>query len=336
MKFFVTGASGQLGSALVKRLIHDGHETVAYLRHSSKEERLKGLPVTIGRGSLFDPLGLKKWMKGCDGVFHVAGLISWAKQDRRKILQSNVEGTRQVIQIAKELKISRVLVTGSVLGVGLPNRKTPVDETFAYNGKRRGIVYSLSKHQAQEFALAQAAPGFDVLSVNPGFIVGPESHLLRALQGEKLPFYFPGGTSFVSLPDVVNGHLLAYERGKSGEKYLLAGDNLSYQRAFSQIADYFGKEPPAYTLPGLALQWLTLFTETWRRVLRKQPPKITHQLAKVVSAHHYYSSKKAEAELGWTWTPLRESLQQLVRAERTLRETPQELGKLRLVSADGS
>lgn len=305
MKVLVTGASGRLGSALVKRLLVDGHEVIAFLRHSSSDARLQDLPITIARSALLDRLGLKKWMKGCDGVFHVAGLVSFAERDREKLTLANTRAMQSVLEVAKDVKVPRVVVTSASAVFG-ESQGTPRDETSPL--VRSGIPYIDTKSEGQQIALSLAEPGFDVVVVNPGVILDRETTWIKTVLAGRMSQVYPGFASFVSVNDAVDGHVKAFARGRSGVSYNLCGETASYREVAELVAHEARVSPPAQVSAALLLLVSAYCRERVSDWLKRPVPDVPYALAQFLSRRYAFSSHRADQDLGWRAEPLLQTI----------------------------
>lgn len=315
MRVAVTGATGFLGSNLVRLLLEYGHEVRIVRRAKSNRLLIEGLAVEEHVGDIRDKASLDGAFAGCDVVFHTAANVAvfGARRDRQQA--TNVNGTSNVLQACLEQGVGRVVHTSSIAAIGLPEKGRLADEDQPFNWGPYDMSYMDSKHQAEEEARRFLARGLPVVIVNPANIFGPgDIHfhlgaLLLVVQGGKVPAVPSGGFGVCDVTDVARGHIGAAEAGRVGERYILGGENLTFREMVTTVAEVVGAQPPRWTIPdallpvgGLLMEGLSLFTH--------KPPLLTRRSATLGARHIYYSSAKAERELGYAITPFRESVRQ--------------------------
>lgn len=315
MKAGVTGATGFLGSNLVRLLLEQGHQVRVVRRERSNRMLLEGLDAEEHVGDIRNPDSLRGAFQGCDVVFHTAANVAvfGARRDRQQA--TNVDGTRNVLEACLEHGVSRVVYTSSIAAIGLPEEGRLADETSPYNWGPYDMSYMETKRQAEAEAHRFVARGLDVVIVNPANIFGPgDIHfhlggLLIAVQRGRVSAVPAGGFTVCHVGDVAQGHLAAAERGRTGERYILGGENLTFREIVQTVAEVVGARPPRFTIPnlllpvgGLAMEGLSLLTG--------KPPLLTRRSATLAGRHLYYSSARAESELGYHITPFRESVRQ--------------------------
>jgi dihydroflavonol-4-reductase len=250
---FVTGASGFVGANLVRALLDDGWQVRVLVRGPAPS--LDGLDVARTHGDLFLP-DFADAMRGSDAVFHVAALYSLWRRDRSALLRTNVEGTRAVLAAARTAGVPRVVYTSSVAALGVRADGRPADET--YQSPLDGLIgaYKRSKRLAEDEVHRAVAAGQDVVIVNPTTPIGPWDAkptptgeiVVRFLQG-RMPAYVDTGLNVVDVRDVAAGHLAAYARGRSGERYILGAENLTLRALLGRLAAIAGRPAPRIRLP---------------------------------------------------------------------------------------
>jgi len=305
MKLLVTGASGFLGSHLCHRMTAEGHEVRALVRPTSDLSRLKGLPLEQITGDVTDPETVRRAVRDGEAVIHAAAAISYWGRDATQQAQVNVEGTRHVAQTCQTEGVKRLVHVSSVAAIGIPkNPERPASEEFPFNLEHSGLNYHLSKRRAEEAVLSEVARGLDGVIVNPATIFGPYGRGYRGLEmiekvrRARIVPYFTGGICVVHVWDVVEGILAALHRGESGQRYILGGENVTYQAVVERAAQamhlrrHFVPVPPAVT--GLAAGIL----ESLGR-LRNRRPAITYATHYCASRYHFYDSGKARKVLNY-------------------------------------
>lgn len=251
MRALVTGATGFVGSAVVRELLADGVEVRALVRARSPLVNLEGLEVERVQGDLDDLASLRRALLGCDVVYHVAAFYSNRPEDAARLYQVNVEGTARLLVAARASGVSRFVHTSTIGTIGRPTGGGPATEDCGWPDLKSASHYARSKVQAEENALAAARDGFPVVVVNPCAPIGardrgPSStgaRILAVLRGQ-VPPYLREGINFVAVRDVARGHLLAAERGRTGERYILghAQGNLGLE-AFVRLVARVGGIP---------------------------------------------------------------------------------------------
>jgi len=309
---FVTGATGFIGSNLTRTLIEKGYEVKILLRKKAVTKNVQGLPVEIFYGDILDTHSLLKAMKGADYVFHVAALFTFWYPSRDFIYKVNVEGTKNVMECAMKTGVKRVIYTSTALTCGAgKNLYDTVDENHPFNLHHLGDPYTNSKFYAEKLAKEFADKGLDVVIVNPTAPLGmgdvrptPTGLLfLKFLNGE-LPGYMEGGGNFVNVKDVAEGHILALEKGKRGEKYILGGENMTLREFLTRVAKIAGISPPRFKIP-YPIAWLfALYSEGKALFDKENPPLLTRSVLRGSGYYLYVKCEKASKELGYNPSPI--------------------------------
>ena len=314
MKVFLTGANGFLGSWLAKRLIADGHEVHALVRKNSDLSELAGLDINYHIGDVTDIHSLLSSAKGMDAVFHLAGVIAYKKSQREIMEKVNVLGTSNVIDVVREYKIPRMLHLSSVVAVGAGESPNEVlDENSTYNLAKYNFGYFETKHKAEELVKKACQKGeIDAVMVNPSTIYGAgdarkgsRGVQLKVAQG-KFGFYTSGGVNVVAVEDVIDGIISAWKHGRSGERYILAGENLLIKDLFAMIALEAGVPAPKKQLPN----WLLITIGKTGDFLESIGFKsgFSEENARVAQMYHWFKNEKAVKELGFKPRPAREAI----------------------------
>ena len=316
-QFFVTGGTGFVGANLMRLLLERGDRVRALVRLQSPRQNLQGLDVEIVPGDLTDP-DLKALMQGCDGVFHVAAHYSLWRRDRPAVYRSNVLGTRNVLAAARAAGVARVVYTSSVAAIGTGAHGQAVDETHQSPVDDLVGFYKQSKYWAEQEAHQAVQAGQDVVIVNPAAPIGPwdvkptptGEIILRFLR-RQMPAYVDTGLNFIDVRDVALGHLLAMEKGKTGDRYILGHENLSLKALLQLLATITGLSAPQRTIPlwlHLGLAWVD------ERILAPLGKSPTLAIDSVRMAQHtmYYDGAKAVRELGLPQTAIATALKDAV------------------------
>lgn len=319
MNAFVTGGTGFVGSAVIRRLLAEGHTVRALVRPGTDTRMLEGLPVERVAGSLADAKALRSGMTGCAWVFHVAALYAYWGYRWEEFYQSNVEGTRQVLEAARQSGVRRVVHTSSIASLGLPRDGRPgTEDTPVRLGDMRSD-YKRSKYLAEELVREFVAAGLPVVTVNPAAPVGVGDHkptqtgrMIVSFLNGRMPAYVDTGLTIVDVEDVAAGHLLAVEKGRVGERYILGGENLSLQQVLDLLAEISGRPKVRTRIPrALALAWAYVDTGL-ARLNPRHIPEATPAAVRVSSRKEYFSSAKAMRDLGYSFIPAREALRKAV------------------------
>ncbi len=315
---FVTGATGFIGTALVAELVRCGNRVRALTRAASDRTGLALEHVSLVTGDILDRDSLERGMAGCSRVFHVAAYArNWAR-DPRAFFTHNVEGTRNVFAAARAVGVERVVFTSTVVTLGPTPRGVVADEDTPRSTPRFFTAYEESKTLAEREALRCAAEGLPVVIVNPTRVYGPGkltegnsvTLMIDLYDRGKLPVLLDGGGSvgnYVLLDDLVRGHVLAMDKGRAGERYLLGGENVSLKKLFELVDEVSGKQHRQVPLPRfLAMAYAHL--EEGKAEWFGAYPRITPGWVATFLRDWAYSCAKAERELGYTTTPLREGI----------------------------
>lgn len=312
----VTGANGFIGSHLVRALVERGHKVKALVRAGADLRQLEGLPtseVRVAVGDLRIVDRVYAAMSSCDRVFHVAAQVSTSERDRAKIIRSSVEGTSATLEAARRAGIEKIVVTSSVFALGATDGPEPMDESHPFNVANAN-AYAEAKRAAEALALARAASGLPVVVVNPAMVVGPGDwrptgtgqmllDYLKTSPAFKVPV-IPGGLNFVGVNDVVRGHILAMEKGRVGERYILGGEDLTYHQLYTRLSDITGLAEPGAELSRGNAQWRARWAAV-RAALGGPAPAFSAELvANYFGRFLYVTSEKARTELGYTSEPV--------------------------------
>ena len=309
MKALVTGATGFVGAAVARALGRADWQLRALVRANSDRRNLQGLAVDVVTGDLGDPGSLRRALTGVDALFHVAADYRLGARDPRQLYAVNVEGTRNILRAAQASGVSRVVYTSSVATIGLPADGSPGSETTAAGLKDMIGHYKRSKFQAEQVALEAARGGQPVVIVNPSTPIGPgdvkptpTGQLVLDAAAGRMPAYIDTGLNIVHVDDVAAGHLLAFERGRVGERYILGGEDLMLRDILALIAPLVGRRPPRIRLPYAAVLPLAYAAEFAAR-LTGGSTRITVEGVRMARKRMFFSSAKAVRELGYHWRP---------------------------------
>ena len=311
----VTGASGFVGSAVLRAAIARGAKARAMVRSSSPWRNLEGLDCEIVHGDLTDPASLAAAMTGVSTLFHVAADYRLWARDPAALRRANVEGTRAIMSAALAAGVERIVYTSSVATLRAGDAATVVDETAPLAESEAIGVYKQSKVAAERLVQRMVADdGLPMVIVSPSTPIGPRDIkptptgriLVEAAMG-RMPAFVDTGLNLVHVDDVAEGHMLALEKGEIGQNYILGGQDVSLRQMLAAIAELTGRKAPTVSLPRAPLYPLAIAAEAVAFVTGKEP-FVTRDALKMASHHMFFSSAKAEAALGYRARPYREAL----------------------------
>lgn len=319
MKYFVTGATGFVGGVLVRKLREQGHDVHASIRSPEKAGDLQTMGVKLFKGDVTDKDSMREAMQGVDGVFHVAGWYKIGVKDKRDAERVNVQGTRNVLELMQELKIPRGVYT-STLAVHSDTHGRLADENYHFSGKHIS-EYDRTKALAHDIAKDFIAKGLPLVIVMPGLIYGPGDtsevriNIINFLKGQ-LPM-LPNQTAYcwAHVDDIAQGHILAMQKGKPGESYIIAGEPYPVAKAFALASDLTGKRAPMI-VPHQMLGLMSILVNPLDALM---PPTYTSEGLRVIAGVTYLGdNRKARDELGYNPRPLREGWAETLRHEMKL------------------
>jgi len=308
----VIGATGHLGNVLSRSLIEKGEKVIGIVPEGEDLTPIKGLPLEIRYADVRNYESLKNALDGVDYVFHTAGVISISKGDWDKLYSVNVVGTRNVVEACLELKIKRLVFTSSVHAFKEPKKGAPITEDLPLAPLYGD--YAKSKAMATEEVIKGIKCGLDAVIVAPTGIIGPFDYkvsemgmLIVNYMKSKMFFYVNGAYDFVDVRDVAQGEILAMEKGKSGEIYILSGGQITVEEIAHTLREVSQKKIIHICMPMFLAHFAALFTPIIARITKEKPLFTAYSL-KVIQSNSLVSSKKAEKELGYTTRPVKESL----------------------------
>jgi dihydroflavonol-4-reductase len=305
MKTLLTGATGFVGSAVARTLQARGHTLRLLVRRNSDRANLAGLDAELFEGDLTDPASLARAAEDCQYLFHVAADYRLWVPDPAAMMRANVDGTRALLLAAQSRGVERIVYCSSVAALGLTGTTTPADETTPVDPHKIVSVYKQSKYQAEQAVLALVRDhGVPAVIVNPSTPVGPRDikptptgKMVRDAAFGRMPAYVDSGLNIVHVDDVAEGHALALERGRIGEKYILGGEDFSLGDIFAMAARAGGKTPPRIKLPIAPLIPVALICEALGRFGIE--PVVTRETLAMARKKMFFSSDKARRELGY-------------------------------------
>ncbi|MCG9891261.1 MAG: NAD-dependent epimerase/dehydratase family protein [Thermosynechococcaceae cyanobacterium MS004] len=317
MRAFITGATGFVGANLARLLLSKGHEVRALVRPHSNLKNLAGLDLEIVEGHLCDP-SLAEYIRGCQVAFHVAAHYSLWQSDREQLHHSNVLGTRNILAAAQEAGVERTVYTSSVAAIGVPGGGKVADETYQSPVEKLVGDYKKSKYWAEQEAHAAVRNGQDVVIVNPSTPIGPwdikptpTGDIIVRFLRRGMPVYLNTGLNLIHVQDVAEGHLLALEKGKTGDRYILGNENITLAQMLHILSTITGLPAPQRQIPAwipLSVAWVD---ETILARLGKAP-SVPLDGVRMSQQLMFYDATKARQELNLPQTPIQTALQEAV------------------------
>jgi dihydroflavonol-4-reductase len=311
----VTGSSGHIGNVLVRQLIEQGKNVRIMTKDGKKPAWLEHLDLDVVQGDLRDEKAVNNAVEGAEIVFHLAGIISISSFDSKELTEVNVKGTEHVVNACLKHGVRRLVYTSSVHALPEGKKGEAITEDSDFDGKNLFGAYARTKAAATRKVLEGVERGLDAVICFPSGVMGPHDYrgseagrLIRDYATNKLPVYIDGEYNFVDVRDVVKGLLLALEKGRTGEGYILAGERMTLNNFFSILSGYEAKmKPPKVKIPlplAIGSAWIL---ESACRVI-KAKPMFTVYAIKVLQSNCEISSDKASRELGYTSRSMRESI----------------------------
>jgi dihydroflavonol-4-reductase len=310
MRVAITGASGLLGGNLAAELIAAGHEVVATRRAGTQVAHLSDLPISWRDADLADEDALASAFEGAAAVFHCAAAVTIKREVTPEMRAVNVDGTRRVIDACVKAGVARLVHTSSVVAIGLSEDGRPCDETATWNFDKQGLLdaYAITKHEAEDVVRGEIGR-VDAVIVNPTYMFGPRDarpssgKLILEVVRRRLPGWTPGYNNFVDVRDVARGMIGAWQKGRRGERYILAGHDMTYRRVFETIAKVADVKPPRLPAPNL----IARLVGKWGDFVERrggEPVVNSTQVRYAFTDRFRFASTKAARELGYKYGPL--------------------------------
>lgn len=319
MQAFVTGGTGFVGGNLIRQLLNSGIKVRALVRSSSDQRNLKDLAIDQVSGDLDNQKLLEKAMQGCEWLFHVAAHYSLCLKDSQAIYKANVNGTKKILAAAHTAKIKRIVYTSSVAAIGLAPEGQIADESTTTTVDKLISDYKKSKFLAEQLAFAAAKDGIPVIIVNPSTPIGPydvkptpTGDIVLKFLRRQMPVYVHTGLNLVDVRDVAQGHILAAEKGRIGERYILGNKNVTLKEILDILEKITGLPAPKRSIPHFIPLLVSYFDELLISKLLGREPTVTINGAKMACHPMYYHSEKAVRELGLPQSSIETALQDAV------------------------
>lgn len=319
MLAFVTGATGFVGSHVARELRERGAELRLLVRAQSNTRNIDDLHADRVVGELRDPKTLEKAIAGCDAVFHVAADYRLWVRDPEEMYRANVEGTRAILEAARKNNVRRTVYTSSVATIGFTSNGQPADENSPVSLDKMIGPYKRSKFMAEEVAMEAAHNGQDIVIVNPTTPVGerdvkptPTGRIIIDFLKKRFPAYVDTGLNLVDVRNCALGHIAALEKGRSGQRYILGGENLTLKQILDKLAAITGMPSPKVRVPYVLALATGVVDELVTGRIRGREPRATIDAVRMGRKKMFASSAKAEGELGWRVSPVNDALRRAV------------------------
>lgn len=319
MRAFVTGATGFLGSHVARVLGQQGADLRLLVRSTSNLRNLEGIKAETATGDLRDSSSLEKGMSGCDTVFHVAADYRLWVRDPAEMYRSNVDGTKAILDAARNNGVRRVVYTSSVATVGFTDNGHPADEDSPVSLADMIGPYKRSKFMAEQLAMEAGGGGMHVVVVNPTTPVGeqdvkptPTGRIVVDFLKRRFPAYVETGLNLVDVRECAVGHVVALEKGRPGERYILGGENLTLKQILDKLGEISGLPSPKVKLPYVFAFATGIVDEAITGRLLHREPRATVDSVRMGKKKMFSSCAKAERELGWKIVPVEGALRRAV------------------------
>ena len=316
----VTGANGHVGNNLCRLLLARGERVRAMVRASADPAALAGLDVEVVHGDVRDAEATARAVAGCGRVYHTAaGFLMWSRDPERDIVAASVEGTRNVVGAAARAGVEKVLYVSTGGTIGFTDSPDVIlDESYHTTAPHTHYFRGKVAAEKEAFAIG-AREVLPVIAINPGFILGPRffklSESVRQVAdfvNRGMPFYFDGGFPVVDVEDVAQGAILALERGRAGERYIVGGENITVKQLYELIAEFTGMRAPAVRAPVPVVRALATVLELAGTITGTRPLMDRNMVDEFAGRYGFLHSTRAARELGYTWRPAREVVRRTV------------------------
>ncbi len=315
----ITGATGHIGNVLVKELLRKKEKIRVFIPEGEDTRPIEGLDVEIVRGDIRDFDAVKEAVKGVDYVYHLAGVISIMPGRDKRLYDINVGGTQNIIEACFKNRVKRLIYTSSIHGMREPEGGVPIDENCPFDPHGVPGFYARTKAEATLEVMRAAERGLDAVIVVPTGVIGPfdyrlseMGYIIKERAEGNMEFYIDGAYNFVDVRDVVKGIILAKERGKKGEVYILSGERITIKELMKIVDEFMGIKRPMRKVPVGLLKFIAIFSPIYYRLTKKKP-LLTPYAIKVLFSNSYVDNSKAKRELGYSPRPLKSSIEDSIK-----------------------
>ena len=310
----VTGPTGHIGNVLVRELVKRGEKVRALVLPKDDLTPLVGLDVDLVLGDILDPESLKRAFRSITDVYHLAGMISIMPGHNKMVHRVNVEGTQNIIQAAKQAGVNRMVYTSSIHALKRVPHGITIDENIPFDPQHAISDYDQSKAQASLAVLEAVRKGLNAVIACPTGVIGPHDYkgsemgqVIKDYMEDRPAFYIEGAYDFVDVRDVAQGLILAQEKGKTGETYILSGEHITVKRLLEMVWGVTGKRFMQAKIPTVLADFVANFTPSYYRLFNKKP-RITPYSLETLKSNAVITHKKASRELGYAPRSLKESI----------------------------
>ncbi len=319
MNVLVTGATGFIGANIVRQLLKGGHKVRALVREKSDQRNIRGLNLDVAYGNLLDRESLESAIEGCDGLIHSAAYYTFWSSNPKEVYDTNVQGTRNILEAARDRQIRRVVFTSSESTIGIAQNSGIGSEEIEVATRDLSGHYKRSKFESEKIALGMCKEGLPVVVVNPSVPIGPwdvkptptGQFIVDFLRG-KMPAYVNAGLNVVDVEDVAVGHVLALEKGKVGERYILGNRNVTFKDVLFILERITGIKAPWIRIP----LWLALgagyIDEFVSSKIGKRHPRIAVESVRAACRCRHFDCSKAANDLGVPQSPIESACEKAV------------------------
>lgn len=318
MKTLVTGATGFIGSTVVRELLKEGADVRVTVRKESNTRNIDGLDVEVVYGDTRDSGSMRAALKGCDTLYHVAAYFAHWSLNRGLFYDVNVEGTKTILGEALAQGLEKVVYTSTSNTIGSHGAGNFVNEQAQFNAWKTGDHYAISKYLAEIEAVKICEHGLPMVIVNPTLVIGvrdikptPSGKLILDIVNREMPGYIDGAINIIDVHDVAQGHLLAAKKGRIGERYILGNENVTVGDFFRLVAETAGVKPPRLKLPYPVALLLGFVFEAQARIT-KQTPVVSLSQVRIGNMGEHFDNSKAVNELGLKLTPIKTTVRNTI------------------------
>ncbi|MDO4283417.1 MAG: NAD-dependent epimerase/dehydratase family protein [Clostridia bacterium] len=317
MNCVVTGANGHIGNVLVRDLLKRGYHVKCFILPNTKMP--DDLDVEIAFGDVRDIESLKRAFQGADVVFHLAGMIEIGSGNKKRVYDVNVNGSKNVVLACKEMKVRKLVYTSSVHAIEEKPKNEVIGETKIFDPKLVKGTYAKTKAEATKYILEANSDELEVIIVHPSGVIGPYEYeisnlgqlIIDCAKG-RIGAYLSGGYNFVDVRDVSSGIILAFEKGRAGECYILAGDVISVRELMLHIEKITGVKAPKFKIARWFAYITGVFSELYSKIVREKP-LFTSYAVYTLGTNAHFSISKAKKELGYTIRGIDDTLKDTIK-----------------------